>query len=497
MDGARATRNAASSVAQTVLSALLLFGLYRYLLLEIGAEGIGVWSVVLASTGAARIADLGLTGSAVKYVAAYLARGDQRTAAEVVETTVTTIALVIGVMAIAAYFAVGAFLPAIIDPEGVNPAALDAARALLPWACLSFWLVSVAGAAQSGLDGCARFDLRNAILLGSQVLYVGLAVVLVGPYGLVGLAFAQIVQGLLWFVGLWVAIRQRLPEVRWIPSRLRISLVREMLGYGVNFQILGVLRMLYEPTTKALMGRYGGLELAGLYEVASLAILKLRSLLVAALQVLTPEVASLEEREPERVNEVYRDVDRLGWALTLALFAAVAAAAPLVSHLLVGRYEPGFVAFSLILAVGWGLNSLSAPGFFLLLGTGQMRHVVASHVTVGVVNAAAGWALGIAFGGSGVAWGWALALGLGAAHLVVGLWRQRGVVSLPSVHVAAVGVVLMLAAGAAVYIAGRVPSSIGVSVGALLGFGAVAIVAVWPLPERRRVQAALLGVLGR
>ncbi len=492
MDGHRATRNAASSVAQTVLSALLLFGLYRYLLAEVGAASLGVWSVILASTGAARIADLGLAGSAVKFVASYLARGDEETAGAVAETTVTTIGLVIAVMAVGAYFVVGALLPAFIEPEG-----LEAARELLPWACVSFWLVSLAGAAQSGLEGCARFDIRNAVLLASQVVYVGLAIVLVGRVGLVGLAFAQIVQGALWFGALWLALRQRLPGLGWLPRRLRPDLVREMLSYGVSFQLLGILRMLFEPTTKALMSRYGGLEAAGLYEVASAAVLKVRSLLVAALQVVTPEVATLHERRPSRVNGVYREVDRLSWALSLPIFAGLVAGAPLLSHLLTGGFDAQVVFFVAVLSIGWLLNTVSVPAFFVLLGTGQMWHVVASHVTIGVANAALCWALGRVYGADGVVWAWALALGLGSAHLLWGLWRQRRVVSVPPLRVVAMGGAVMVAATVALWLGVTHAQSWAWALGALAGFAFASLAAVWALPERRRVTGALAGLIGR
>ena len=489
MSERRATRNAASSVAQTVLSALLLFGLYRYLLGAVGADGIGVWSVVLASTGAARVADLGLTGSAVKYVAAYLARGDGATAAEVAETTVVTVAAVIGAMALGAYAAVGALLPLVIPPEG-----LAAARELLPWACVSFWLVSVAGAAQSGLDGCARYTVRNAILLGAQALYVGLAVGLVGPYGLVGLAWAQIAQGAAWSVALWAALRRALPEASPVPFRWRGALVREMLGYGAGFQALGVLRMLYEPTTKALMSRYGGLDAAGLYEMATLAVTKLRALLVAAQQVLTPEVAALQERAPERVAAVYREADRLNWALTLPLFAGVAAGAPLLSHVWLGGFDARFVLFSGVLAAGWFANTLSGPAFFLLLGTGEMRPVVWSHVTIGAANAAAGLALGEALGAGGVAAGWALALGAGAAHLLGWLWRERRLGL--SAGVGAYSAVVLGAAAAALALALRWPQSPAVAAAAAAAFGLVGAVALWRTPARARIAAVLGSAFG-
>ena len=69
----RLISNAAVSVVQTVISGVVLFLLYRYLLDHLGTEQLGLWSVILASTSVARLSDLGLTGSVVKFVARYRA----------------------------------------------------------------------------------------------------------------------------------------------------------------------------------------------------------------------------------------------------------------------------------------------------------------------------------------------------------------------------------------------------------------------------------------
>ena len=485
------SRNAVASVAQTVVSAGLMFVLYREVLQAVGADGLGVWSVVLASTGAVRIGELGLTGSAVKYAAGRLARGEPDAASRVIETTVLTVAAVIGALALAAYLVLPWLLPLFIPVEGI-----EAALALLPYACVSFWLAAVAGALQSGLDGCSRIDLRNGIVLVAQVLYVGLGWVLVHDDGLVGLAVAQIVQGGVLSVGAWVLIRRVLPAAPPVPWRWDRPLFREMLGYGLQFQALGVVRMLYEPTTKALLSRYGGLSVAGLYEVATLVVTKVRALLVAAQQALTPEVASLEETNPEEVNRVLAAADRLNWYLSVPVFAAAAAVAPLVAEVMLGDVDVLFVGLSALLSLGWFFNAVTGPAFFVLLGTGQMRGVVWPHVTIGVVNFMAGWALGISMGGVGVVVGWVLALAAGAVHLLWRLGADRGVHVRPPTEAIPVALTALatLAVGAAAVV-WRTASweAIVVPPAALL----LLLGPLWTSPSRHRLVAVLQRLAGK
>ena len=469
-----------------------MFAFYRIILREIGAEGLGVWSVVLASLSATKVSELGLSGSAVKYAAGRRARGDDVAASRVIETTVLTIGGIMALVAGLAYLGLGRLLPVIIPPAGQSDA-----LALLPYACVSFWLTSVGGALQSGLDGCGRIDLRNAIVLGSQVLYVALGIWMVSDQGLVGLALAQIAQGFVMSVVLWIGIRHVLPSAPRVPWRWDSRLFREMLRYGLSFQALSLLRVLFEPTTKVLMGALGGLSAAGLYEMATLLVTKLRQLVIAAQQALTPEIAFLQEQAPERVNVMYARSVEVSTYVTIPLFCGLMVAAPFVSHVWVGAYEPTFVLLVGVLAVGWLVNTLSGPAHFLLLGTGQLRGVVWANVTTAVVNAALGATLGAVLGAAGVALGWSLALVSGAVHLLWRLWTDRGVVTRwPDRARWTVAAPLGIAAFGLVGALYR-PASVGVATAAL-GMSALALGSIlYASPLRHELTSILNRALGR
>ncbi|HLA64332.1 MAG TPA: oligosaccharide flippase family protein, partial [Rhodothermales bacterium] len=379
----------------------------------------------------------------------------------------------------------------LVFPLFVPAAEMPAALALLPYACVSFWLAAVAGAVQSGLEGCSRYDLRNVVLIVGQVLYVGLALWWVRRSGLVGVALAQVVQGGVLVVSFWLLLRRELPAVRWLPGRWDRALFREMLGYGLNFQAMGLLRMIYEPTTKALMSAYGGLALTGYYEMAGQLVTKLRALLVAAQQVMTPEVAALSESAPERVREVYAAADAVNWYLCVPVFALMIAAGPLASYLWIGHVEPAFVVFTTLLALGWFANAITGPAFFLLLGTGEMRVVVASHVTIAVVNGAGGWLLGTTVGGYGVAGAWAAALTAGAVHLMLGIPRDRGIPFRvpPESRPTAVAALGGLGAAAVIFLAA--PTAPVAALAAPLVLAALLLVPMWRAPHRARLLNAV------
>jgi len=81
----------------------------------------------------------------------------------------------------------------------------------------------------------------------------------------------------------------------------------------------------------------------------------------------------------------------------------------------IGHYEKAFVGFGILLSIGWFFNTLSAPSYFVNLGTGELRWNVVSHVAIAVLNAILGLILGVYFGGNGVVIAWIISLALGSS----------------------------------------------------------------------------------
>ena len=419
LNSRRLISNATVSVVQTVISGLVLFVLYRYLIDHLGSEQLGLWSVILASTSVARLSDLGLTGSVVKFVARYRALKDDAQAADVVQTAAISIAVVMGALVLLFYplldFVLRLSIPAQSMPQALS---------ILPWAVLSLWLGSVGGVFQSGLDGCQRMDLRNILMVVGNLLFLGAALWLVPRYGLMGLAIGQAVQGLLLMLASWVTLRRQLKSLPWLPLHWSKPKFKEMFGYAVNFQVSAIAMLLFDPATKLLMSRFGGLSSAAYYEMASQLVVKLRALIIAATQALVPAVAELHEKSPAKVRELYLKSYRLLFFVVVPFFAGIVVALPLVSLLWIGRIDAQFILFGSILAAGWGLNTLTGPAYFLNLGTGDLRWNSIAHVVMAIVNVLFSLLLGWLLGALGVVIGAMVALIVGSWFVIHALHKQ-------------------------------------------------------------------------
>src|SRR5450759_452045 len=390
-------KNASFSAAQTILSALLLFFLYRFLLHTLGAEQLGIWAVVLAGTSVARISDMGLSGAALKFVAKNLSSGKGEVASHVVQTASLSIGAVLAVLLIVIYPLLESILAWVIPAK-----ALAQAISILPWAVLSLWFGLVAGIFQSALDGCNRMDIRNIILIVCNCLYLAGAFWLVPNYGLEGLAKGQFAQSVALAVLSWLAIRRQLPFSPWIPCIWKRNLFNEMFKYALNFQIASLATMLFDPITKFLLTKFGGLSEVAFYEMASQVILKARALLISGFQAVVPVIAGVDNSDHARLLSLYRKSYRVLSFYSVPYFVGISLALPLISILWIGHIEFIFVEFGGLLCLGWMLSNVGVPAYYHNIGTGHLVWNTATHLLTAGLILLLGVILGFQYGGIAV-----------------------------------------------------------------------------------------------
>jgi O-antigen/teichoic acid export membrane protein len=99
----RLLKNIFSAAGQTIIQTVMLLILYRYLINHIGVDQLGIWSVVLAVVSSARVSELGFGGSITKFVAAYRAQGDDKAAAESLQTAAISVGALFALIITIAY----------------------------------------------------------------------------------------------------------------------------------------------------------------------------------------------------------------------------------------------------------------------------------------------------------------------------------------------------------------------------------------------------------
>ena len=401
--------NSIMSVLQVITTGGVLFVLYRFLLNTIGVERLGIWSVVVAITSLANIGDFGLASSGVKFVAKYLARGEEDKVLGVIQTLAISICVLVGLVLLIVY-PLSVWLLGIIVPSS----SLGEALSILPYVLISLWITLISTVYQTGLDGYQRIDIRSMLLIFGTLLHLVLCLFLVPAYGLIGLAYSRIIQASILLFGSWVLLRKFIPMLPVIGSQWNYKLFREMVGYGSNIQLINICYMLFDPVTKAFITRFGGLSMTAFYEMANRMILQLRAIVINTNQVFVPAIAELQEKNPEMIRDIYRQMYRFLVYMSLPLFSSLIAFTPVISLVWIGHYESTFVFFSIVLAIGIFISTILGAAYYTNLGIGELRWNVIGHVIIAIFNPTLGFVIGSIYGGRSVAVAWVLSLVIGS-----------------------------------------------------------------------------------
>ena len=389
--------NGLVSMFQVFLSGSMLFFIYRFLIKHIGMEEFGLWSIIMTTTSFAKLSEIGMSGRVTKFVSMHIANKKEDQACDVIQTSVLTIAVMMGSVILIAYPISDEILKIAIPLNGMTRA-----KELLPYAMVSLWLGSLAGAVQAGLDGCQHIVSKNIILMITNIIFMISLLLLVPTYGILGVAIGQIIQTLLVLLISWVVLRKYLLGLPIIVNRWSLLIFKQIFKYSFNFQINSIASLLFEPISKIFMSKYGGLSSVGYYEIASQYILKLRSLLISANQVIVPATAELNEKSPELVRNLYLKSFRFVAYLSTIYYVGIIICSPIVSIFWLDGVNSQFLIFVSILTFGWWINNLSAPAYFINLGTGQMNGNTVLHILGGILNLLLCMFLGPLYGGTGI-----------------------------------------------------------------------------------------------
>lgn len=250
-------------------------------------------------------------------------------------------------------------------------------------------------------------------------MFVG-TIMLTPLYQLKGVAMAQLIQSLFIFIlalifTVKINSNNRLRYWKWSSQAFK-----ELFNYGYKFQLVSISQLLYEPATKLLLSKYGGLVLLGHYEMATKAVNQFRALLTNANQVVVPVVAEKAKLGgSSSLNEFYIRMNRILLLFNLPLSTILIVATPFISLLWIGSFNDDFIFSMFALTASSFVNIMCGPAYFSSMGEGKLNVLVIVHVGMAIINILLGMLLGQYAGGYGIILAWAIALSAGSAIVIV------------------------------------------------------------------------------
>lgn len=392
----------------------------------LGEERFGLLGLMWAVLGYFSVLDLGLGRATTKFVAQYLAQGDERSLRRVATLAVAS-QTAIGVLA---GIALAAMVPLVIENVLHVPAALHGeARSSFLLLALSVPFVVLSLSLRAILEAIQRFDLVNFIRTPSSVA-VFLAPAIAAPLGvrLPGILLLLLLVRVITCWVTWIAVRRTAPWFRWelAPSW---HALRPLLSYGGWVSVSNVVSPILTYLERFMLGSLAGLAAVAYYTAPYEGVTRL---LIVPASLATALFPALSASGSHAWNgDARRLLAGSVRYLLLALAVPIALFMTFPTELLQTWLGPAFAARSAdvvrILSVGVLVNGLAHLPFVYLLGQGRPDVVARFHLVELFLYAVGAWWLVGSLGVTGAALAWTLRVTLDAALLFAATWRLGGV----------------------------------------------------------------------
>ena len=414
-------KNASLALLQTVFSIFSLFYSYKLILQYVGVENLGLWALIVSIASMSRISELGLSGSVLKYVSGYLAKLENKKAILAVNTSTTSVGILVAITMIVFYLPMEKVILYILKEDSIY----FENQFILLLALLSSWFAAIAGVSKLSLEGCQRYDYSTLSAISSTIVFVISVLYLVPTLGITGLAIASVLQWLVLFLTCRFFLKRSINGMPFLSCDFSLNSWKSLVNYGLQFQIISLVKIFLEPLTKGLLGKYGDITAVGFYELASKFATQMRRLLVAMNQVLIPKVSEFQAKGVLNVKEIYRKNFKLVLFISVYFFTGLLCIVPFIETYWFGQRELQFQLFSIIAVTAFFLNTISIPAYMMNLGTGKLSNNVVSHALMGIVNIVLGVILGSLYGATGVVLSWGLALAAGTIPILAPFHRRN------------------------------------------------------------------------
>jgi O-antigen/teichoic acid export membrane protein len=351
-----------------------------YLARVLGAEALGIYALGMTLIGFLGVFNtLGLTQSAVRFVAAYNATGNfaqlhaflWRGAAFLLAANAffAAILLIFGRL-IAAHFY---HSPVLVQ--------------YLPWFALIMLFSVMAGfygKVLAGYRDLARRTLIVNFVGGPFVMLAGVLLVWNG-LGLRGYLVAQVIGSAISMVLLILVVRELTPAAARFLSHRGSSLEREVWTFSAAMLGIGLMEFLMVHIDRVALGFYMKASDVGVYSVAAAVVAYVPMVLLSVNQIFSPTISDLHTRgDRALLGRLFQSLTKWVIGLTLPLAAVVIVFAQPMMRIFGHDFESGWPIL-VIGTIGQLVNCGVGSVGFLLLMSGNERRLIKIQSVMAVV----------------------------------------------------------------------------------------------------------------
>ncbi len=401
------------SLLQILVTGIAYYFLYKFLLLKMGPDLMGVWAIVLSISSSVNIANLGIGVSVVRFTAKFKATGELDQINKLVHTSFLFLGGIFLAIIFIVYLVAPAWLHAVIKTDYYH-----SAIELIPYSLLCLMLNALSGIFISCIDGLQKNYIRSLIFIISFVILIAASYLLVPQYGLMGVAYAQLIQAAFILLSSVICLKLIFRPLKLFPLTWSKTIFKNIFSFGMQEQIISIAQLCFDPFTKSILGSFGNLGMVTYYEMANRLVTQLRGFLISANQVFIPAFTSSNEKSAETAHHLYKKVFSISFLLSILWLSFIIASVIPISKVWIGELNIPFIIITTLLALAYWCNIVISPAYFANMGSASLKNNVISNIIIAVLNILLCFGLGYFFKGYGVVVGWSLALALGSLYVI-------------------------------------------------------------------------------
>jgi O-antigen/teichoic acid export membrane protein len=371
--------------------------MYRRSAMTVGLSGLGAWSVTSGLVTLLTVADLGMTDAMVREVARYRAQADWAGVRRAIVSCSLYVGAAILVVGCAAYPLIRLSLNHILHRNpgfALDPLILGAVAML----AINTVYLGLLGA----IEGFERYSFRLLATAGGSISLVASSYYFLRHFGTLGIAFSFVTQSLVNLLVAAFILRVLVPAADARCTGFSVQELRRLSKIGIPVRAGSLVNLTYEPVTRLLIARFGGIESAGTYEAAVRCGIQSKALIVGCVQVVLPRFSLLAVNSRDAFRHLLQIAYRMTGLLVLGALPLMVLAMPLISFVLLGRLDDRLQLFAEVLSLGWLVNALAVPPSFANLADGKLFWNWFCNIGASIVNPVIGLILGPIFGAMGV-----------------------------------------------------------------------------------------------
>ena len=162
-------------------------------------------------------------------------------------------------------------------------------------------------------------------------------------------------------------------------KRVNLSKGLELIKDGGTFAVGMAANFFLMPLNKIIIARYVGFSEVAYYEIGLRVVLAIRNIFFKGLEALLPKFGASHKvflHYNEKVISVHKKGLKLVINFALPLFIMIFIfSTPLLKFWLGDKFNLQISVITKILLVGWFMNLLAAPEYFMFIGIGKVKYV--------------------------------------------------------------------------------------------------------------------------